>query len=513
MLFKIVCSKRRKELHMTKQNSFMLMIINAIVILIILSPINTEAAIKMPDGSVIANIPIEGKTESEVKQLLENEVANWQAGDDLLLTSDFEQYAVPRDLFEFDIDTTLTKFNEQTKRTLASFFMRKKNVHIPLQVQIKDDHKALQALSKLNYINVDKTVDHLITIVSQLEESDASIVYMKDKEIPLETITELEIEIPELSDAVLTYAIDKLNDHVIKAGDTFSFLQTVTFPEALLSSTKETSFLATALYNLFLQTNFEILERHANETVPSYTKAGQDVLINVLESKDLIVKNLDNTSYEIKVTKSKGQLQMPLKGMPQETTYEYKTKKLNEIGQRTLYRYSKKLNPGEQEIIQQGQSGLTVEVYRNSFAPDKTLLTSERISKDVYLPIPKIVLVSTSEDVPENQLENEADEENIDEVFDELDRGLSNLEEALESNENGTSHINIVPIDQLLEIQDQLQDLFAKIADLEEKFTTYELTMEEEAESYEKKFKELKEELDDMIAEKIFEYHATNEGN
>ena len=105
-----------------------------------------------------------------------------------------------------------------------------------------------------------------------------------------------------LSNAVLTYAIDELNGFIIEPDDTFSFLQTVTFPEALTTTTNEVSFLATALYSLFLQTNFDIVERNSGLTVPSYAEPGLDVVVNDKEEKDLVVVNPNSISYKIEIS-------------------------------------------------------------------------------------------------------------------------------------------------------------------------------------------------------------------
>ena len=494
-----------------KNIKFYLVIMLSIMVLsTFFLPITTGAATKMPDGSVIANVSIAGMSESEGKQMLEDEIATWQAGEDINLSSDFEQYAIPRSAFEFDIDTTFNEFNERTKRTFTSLFMRQKNVHIPLRVHINYDLEVIQTLSDLDYFDLEETFSTLTSIASQLEEMDASITYIEGKEPPLESIAEAEMQIPQLSQAVLTYAIEELNDYIIGPNDTFSFLQVVNFPDALTTSTKEISFLATALYQLFLQTNFDIVERHAGVMVPSYSKAGLDAVVNDQEKKDLVVMNPGKISYKIEVSKTNDQLQFALKSMPLDTTYKYETKHVKEIKQRTVYRYSKKLKAGESKLVQQGQSGFTVEVLRSSYSSNDSFLDSEVISKDVYLPIPKIVLVSPSEEVPEDMVDSQVDDENIEEEIGELEEHINGLDEELNGDEklenmtaNTNKPINIIPIDQLEEIKKEQAELHKRIATIEEKFKIYELTLEEDMEEQQKqlakRFKELKEQYEKIL--------------
>lgn len=480
--------------------NYLQVVIMSVIILSL--PINVAAASKMPDGSMIANISVENKTENEISQLLENEIALWKEGEDITLKSDFELIMLPHSAVQFDIHTTINQLKEKTKRTFSNFFLGQKNVHIPLSVQVDEENEAIQALKKFDHIDLDSTLTNVEEMASRLENSPATLTYIEGKEIPLETIASVEMKIPSLSNAVLTYAIDELNGFIIEPDDTFSFLQTVTFPEALTTTTNEVSFLATALYSLFLQTNFDIVERNSGLTVPSYAEPGLDVVVNDKEEKDLVVVNPNSISYKIEISKTNDHLHAELKGFPEETTYQYETKNVEEIKQRTLYRYSKKLKAGEQKILQEGQKGKTVEVHRLRYSANNTFIDAERISKDVYLPVPRVVLVSTTEEVP---IEEQASTEDMEEGMNELEQDMNDLDEELNDDLAPDTPIQIIPIDQLEELLKQQAELQEKIIEMEEKMKRFELTVEEDMEGRQKKldqrFTELKEQY-----EKLLEY-------
>ncbi len=503
---------RGKGAKKMKKNYFLAVMISIVLFL----PINVAAASKMPNDSMIANISIADKTENEISELLESEVTLWQEGADIILESDFEQIMIPRSAFQFDINATINELKERTKRTFSNFFMGQKNVHIPLSVQIDEENEAIQALQKLDYIDLDRTLTSVEEMASQLDSSPVNLTYIEGEEIPLETIASVEMQIPTLSNAMLTYAIDELNGFIISSEETFSFLQTVTFPEGITNSTKEASFLATALYSLFLQTNFDIIERHAGLTVPPYAESGLDVVVNDKETKDFIVMNPNNISYKIEISKKNDHINAELKGFPSETTYQYETKKVKEIKQRTIYRYSKKLKAGEQETIQKGQNGVMIEVHRSSYSDNNTFIDSERISQDVYLPVPKVVLVSTDEAVTE---EEQVDPESIEDKIDELEQDMNDLDEELvDDGESTTSDasINIVPIDQLEEILQRQEELQEKIIEMEEKIKVFELTMEEDMdgrqEKLDKRFKDLKEKYEQLFEHLLDNDIAVEEG-
>src|SRR5690625_3671587 len=323
---------------MNKRNIFQMVVVNMLILILFITPVHTEAAGKMPDGSTIANISIEKMSDSEVKKKLETELTIWQSGEDINLLSDFEQFTIPRSVFEFDIDATINQFNDRTKRTFTSLFMRQKNVQIPLQVTIDEKHEAIQNLKERDYINFAETIASLEANASQLEGSDIQIIYIEGKDIPLETIAEVELKTPNLSNAVLNYAIDELENYVIGPEEHFSLLETVVFPENLTKSNKELNFLGTALYSLFLQTNFTIVERHANVRLPAYAEPGIDASVSVKENKDLIVVNPTKLSYKLEVERKNDILSVALKSSKSDITYQYELENVREIKQRTIYR-------------------------------------------------------------------------------------------------------------------------------------------------------------------------------
>src|SRR5699024_8418274 len=80
---------------------------------------------------------------------------------------------------------------------------------------------------------------------------------------------------------------------------------------------------------------------------------------------------------------------------------------------RTVYRYSQALAPGEETIIQNGQAGVRVKVYRNELDEADELIDKELVEEVTYPALPNIKLVST-----ENSTEADA-----------VDTPLSDLED------------------------------------------------------------------------------------
>lgn len=394
-----------------KINKKLIISIIGLIFLSFVIPNETFASSKMPEGTKVANMDVEKLTEEEIRKRLEDEIIIWQMQDDLVLEGEFETFTVSREVFQFNIDETIKQLKNKTKRTFLNFFRKPKNVQIPIVVNIDESHPDIQAINEKTYIDREQVMSNLRDLAANLEGSSPNIPYIEGEEIPLKTIAKLKWEVPDLSLATVSYIVEELDGYVIPANELFSFLQSIEIPEKLLNSKEETSFLASALYTLFLQANFDIVERHPQLTLPSYGEIGVNAEVNKRENKDLVVMNKNDVAYRIQMELSKNNVMARLEGIESLNKFEISLENQEEIEPRTLYRYSKKLNPGESETIQKGEKGLKVDVYRSIYE-DGVFINEELISKDVYLPKPKIVLVSPDDpEISEEDLEVELDDD------------------------------------------------------------------------------------------------------
>src|SRR5690625_3639133 len=300
-----------------------LIIFMALILLFTINLNNVDAA-KLPEGSKIGNISVEKIDEKDVKQKLTEEIELWQSSDDIVLKSEFEKIIVPKEVFEFDLDKTLQTFNEQTKRKLDTFFLKRKNVHLPLYVKVNENHEKIKQIKEKDYINFEQTMENIINLAKVLDEKTIPIIYNEDEKLELEEIVKIEKEIPtDLSGAVVSYSINELNDYIIPADDAFSFIQTVELPDKMTRSTEELSFIASLLYEAMLQTNFEIVSRKSFLHKPSYIADGLDVYVNPDETIDFITKNNHEFSIKINAKQKNDKLQLSLHSSPLDLTYTY----------------------------------------------------------------------------------------------------------------------------------------------------------------------------------------------
>src|SRR5699024_5668574 len=315
-------------------------------------------------------------TNSEIMETIATEITIWQAGDDFVFTSDFEHFTLPRDVIQFDIDATMQQYNQATKRSFSSFFKKQKNAQVPLTVRIDEDHEAVKEFTERKYIDTKKALQTIEELASGLGEESVSIAYLEEDKIPLIDLVTIEVAVLDLSNAVLTYAVDELDGLVIGPEETFSLIHAVDFPEALVTTAREMSFLGSVLYQVFLQTDFDVIERHAHTKLPDFAEAGLDAEVIVDQEKDFVVHNEELFSYRLTADLEADELKLGLQAATESNNFEYEQTEIEEIEQRTVFRYSTLLEPGEEQVIQNGRKGLTLETYRHEYDEDGMFIDS-----------------------------------------------------------------------------------------------------------------------------------------
>src|SRR5699024_252686 len=119
------------------------------------------------------------------------------------------------------------------------------------------------------------------------------------------------------------------------------------------------------------------------------------------------------------------------------------------IKPRTIYRYSKRITPGQHEVIQAGVDGLSLKMVRSIYEGDE-FVKETLVHRDLYLPQPLILLVSP--DDPE--IEEEHIEINVTEEGDKLEEEFTIDREGNIIRPDGSRGGSIVDL-----IPDNIQDL------------------------------------------------------
>lgn len=197
------------------------------------------------------------------------------------------------------------------------------------------------------------------------------------------------------------------NGMVMNTGDEFSFNQRVgkrtaargyqPAPAYLAGETVDTigggiCQVSSTLYAACLHANLEITERTAHRYVSSYIKNGLDATVSW---GTLDYKFRNNTNFPIKIvtTTTDGKITVMLYGTKVDDSYVVMTSKEYEpTGFNVVYQDTPDLPSGTEEVKQTAYSGCKVQTYRNVYAGNGTLISSNAEAFSHYKSRDKIIL-------------------------------------------------------------------------------------------------------------------------
>jgi hypothetical protein len=211
-------------------------------------------------------------------------------------------------------------------------------------------------------------------------------------EVTLNTATIPLVEIPvELQTVLLNHPKVEISANSAFSFDDFAKKQKV---DGL--SPDNLSILATVMYEAILPTNFTIDERNIGVDLPKYAKLGFEAKVDLLNQRDLVFSNPNQTSCTLEFQLSDNLLQVTLKGEPLPYVYQIVKQNEQKITPKAIVQYSPYLKPGQVLVNQMGTSGQTVDIYRDIYQGSK-LVSSELISNDYYPPVQSVEIHALNE--------------------------------------------------------------------------------------------------------------------
>lgn len=158
---------------------------------------------------------------------------------------------------------------------------------------------------------------------------------------------------------------------------------------------------SSTLYMACLHANLEIVNRKNHMYTVSYMPEGVDATVS-WPNLDYVFAN--NTKYPIKVsmTIENRVLTARIYGTKtDDTTVKLESVRLSTTPAGVSYEADPEIPRGTTKVLQGAHTGKKVEVYKNTYAADGTLLSREWISTDTYRPSDKIIGYNPLDGVPE----------------------------------------------------------------------------------------------------------------
>ncbi len=347
------------------------------------------AATTFPKGSSIGGIDVGEKTEDEAFSLLLSAIERWKNEGDFIVQTANDSVVIPYKNIKFDVKDSVKEMTNQIDKPWYAFFTKSEPQQLPLTVSVDVTDELLDKFG--NSIDAKKTVQLIENTISYLSQHKITAVSSNQNDAEA-TIAETSWEIP--SDYLfMDELLEELNTISIPANSSFSYLESIADKVSYYSEA-EGNFVVSMLYALLLQTNVEFVERHSQGIIPSYSDPGIEAKVSKNEKKDFIVYNPGPNEIRVTAEQTGNVLKMGLRSKKPENTYRYSIENSLDVDYRTINRYNKNLQPGHRQVLQPGQKGKRVEVYRITVSSTGEKIDKELISKDFYLPTPEILLLA-----------------------------------------------------------------------------------------------------------------------
>ncbi|MFJ7406950.1 MULTISPECIES: VanW family protein [unclassified Lysinibacillus] len=364
-------------------------IVGLVVLLAIWLPnLIIDRALAKGDGSTIGGVLVKNLEEDAIEVALQEAIRVWQ---DTPITVEGAGVTTSLDpkLLVFDVASSVAEYRNLTDKPWFAFWEGKRTVHLPLQVI--GDEQLTKQLESMGVWEAETTLNEVIAQASYLNKHSIEATVADTTSMEAERLA-LSIEhIPTNAKGVLAL-VNMLNDYIIAPNEPFSLLS-VLGEKAEEANGEGLNFVTSLIYHTVLQTEFEILERHAQDKKIEYLQQGLDAAVNRALNKDLQFINYANQPSKLKLMIENDSLKVELLAQNKEKEISVRVSKDKIVQPRIITRYSKDLAIGKEEIIQNGQEGVRVEVYRSIVENGST--REELVSRDYYAPINRIVVQSS----------------------------------------------------------------------------------------------------------------------
>lgn len=364
-------------------------IVGLVVLLAIWLPnLIIDRALAKGDGSTIGGVLVKNLDEAAMEVAIQEAIRVWQ---DTPITVEGGGVTATVDpkLLVFDVASSMAEYRTLTDKPWFAFWEGKRTVHLPLQVI--GDEQLTKQLESMGVWEAETTLNEVIAQASYLNKHSIEATVADTTSMEAERLALSIEQIPTNAKGVLAL-VNTLNDYIIAPNEPFSLLN-VLGEKAEEANNEGLNFVASLIYHTVLQTEFEILERHAQDKKMDYLQQGLDAAVNSVLNKDLQFINYATQPTKLKLMIENDSLKVELLAQNKEKEITVRVSKDKIVQPRIITRYSKDLAMGQEEIIQNGQEGVRVEVYRSIVENGSS--REELVSRDYYAPINRIVVQSS----------------------------------------------------------------------------------------------------------------------
>ncbi len=329
------------------------------------------------EGTMIGPVDVSGLTKEDAKGSLLSEIENWYGIGELLVASGDKKIKLnKREVYSFQI--------------LESIDSAVNGIQNPLFTDLRDDQFET-VLTELTFMEIEnfkskELKSGILAPASNLLPGEIEInvdqyVIVDDSNVISQSVVGNFDDLSEIEKWVNEYGVVH-----VPPNKPFSLL-------TLLSESSPTnhysdqalSVIATGIYSAVLPSNFEIIERHISDVLPSYADFGYEAKIEN-KKKDLIIYNENPYDYKLVFSLTGKGLEVQLVGAELPQTIKVSIEDGETFKPKIIKQYDSTLPKGKMIVKQKGSPGQVAKVYR-IMSESGQVVQRVKIAEDYYPPI------------------------------------------------------------------------------------------------------------------------------
>lgn len=334
--------------------------------------------------------------ESELTPWISNEITVWAEQAVAGLQTSAPNLQVTVEDFQFDVNQSVEQFLDKADVPWYAFWKRNQEVHQPLLVTLSD--RLVAAIDADTAYDINSSIEELKLKASVLSTEPIQLVGSSVTTADMERVGFVNVQ-TGLPAAELNTVVELLNQKSLPSQEIFSLNESLEQGATPISE-QTANFVASMLYITVLQTEFDLVERHSQGVVPSYTTLGLEAMVSAKLNRDLKFKNTFDTPVIIQASNSAGTFLIEFLTLNPDSTTSYEVGSREEIEPKRIERLVADLAYGRERQVETGRSGWRVVTYRTITSDSGSFETQEIVARDYYPPVNEVFEVSAKEAPP-----------------------------------------------------------------------------------------------------------------
>ncbi|WP_017726715.1 VanW family protein [Halalkalibacterium ligniniphilum] len=335
---------------------------------------------RLPEQTSVGEVNVSNDRLSTAKEKLEEEMIQWKDRASISIVFYEKRELLSSEFVSFHIEEAIQEAQQQGKGTLEGEVSRKEADRVierlvPADILPFVQRDALyrfieEQLVDLQKVSIEVDISDYLTETYAVSAEDVAAVASIQSNEPL---------------LYLQQWAPVLNDMVIEAKGFFSLQGVMEENGEAIVEGDALRILSSALYQAFVQSNFQLIERHIGHILPPEIEPGYDAYVNRNEM-DLKVYNPNHHSYRLKVSYEGNELSVALIGKAFIYDYRLELTEEREIQPERVVQFSPTRRSGDRQVLVLGQTGHLYTMYRTVYRLTGEEVESERWSEDYYPP-------------------------------------------------------------------------------------------------------------------------------